>query len=95
MEAYTYLDGERIEIPQSAQEARDRGWHQGVAFMPGFLNTDLYHDMHIWCEAVFDRRLWRNYTNGMWFYRKKDCDWFTLRWGHTFIPNPGKEKLWI
>ena len=89
MEAYTYLDGQRIEIPQSAQEARDRGWYQGMAFRPNFINTDLYYNIHIWCESTFDRRFWRNYINGMWFYRKRDRDWFILKWGHTFHENPG------
>jgi hypothetical protein len=89
MEAVTYLDGERIELPQSAQEARDRGWYQAVAFMPPFLSTNLYYDMHTWCEDTFDPRLWRNYINGVWFYRRRDRDWFILRWGDTFRANPG------
>jgi hypothetical protein len=89
MESWTYLDGVRVEIPQSAIEARDRGWYQAMAFMPAFKDAPLYDEMINWCIDTYDGRLWRSFVNGMWFYRKKDRDWFTLRWGDKFIANPG------
>lgn len=80
-EVYLFIDGIRVDIPQTPQEAADRGWHLGTEFKSFvFLETPHGHTVVDWCKNTFDPHLYKVFMRSIWFYRESDSVICKLRW---------------
>ena len=80
-EAWCYINGKKIRIPQADYEAREWGWHLGT-------ELHYYHmadgertaEILQWCRETFDIFTFRAFARGVYFLDESDAVLCKLRW---------------
>lgn len=91
-EAWTFIDGERVDVPLDNLQARRMGWHYGIS-LPGMGFPEVFakpnevalvlereRQIIEWCGLTFDSNTYRKFYDSIWFYREQDAVFCQLRW---------------
>lgn len=81
MEKWTYLDGVKVEIPRSLEQAKAWGWHKGVDYNYFYRHKHKHHyeDVVPWCREHLNPYLFETFGGSIWFYREEDAMFCQLR----------------
>lgn len=87
-EHYLQIGNKRYQIPRSAAEARDLGWHHGVNYksffevtrMPGSKPMPEIEEVLDWCRENFDPHVYCELAFNVWFLNEEDAIACKLRW---------------
>ena len=85
--AYTYINGERVDIPQNFIQARKLGWHRAG---PDCINVLQEDEIFQWCRQTFAgnsfglfaeySHTYGRYQHYFWFLYEQDAVLCNLRW---------------
>ena len=80
-EAWIFIDGQKVRIPFTPNEAPEFGWYLGAEY-----KSALYWDEHdfesinTWCRQTFDPHTYKMFMRSVWFLREEDAILCKLRW---------------
>lgn len=85
-EAWAYIDGMKVSVPLTYNDAHKCGWHKGAdmkRWFPGAtVDAEIARENELieWCCETFKRNTFTVFHDSIWFYRESDAVLCQLRW---------------
>lgn len=80
-QAWIFIGGKKIPIPQTPNEAPGFGWHLGAEYKSAlYWEEHDFESINKWCRETFDPHVYRMFMRSVWFLREEDATLCRLKW---------------
>jgi hypothetical protein len=80
-EAWIFVNGQKVQIPQHPYQAREFRWHLGAEYNSALeWENPEFDNIKTWCEQTCVPHTYRMFLRSVWFFRESDALLCKLRW---------------